>query len=70
MMADWQPLYLIKFREEHKDEGVATIFRAGTVVWTKEPGVYRVDKKCLEALEKKRISFTRLNSPKSSENQL
>ena len=60
-MADWQPLNLIKFSEEHKYEGFATIFRAGTVVWTKEPGVYRVDKNCIEALQNSHIPFMRLN---------
>ena len=60
-MAEWQPLYHIKFSEEHKREGFDTIFRTGTVVWTKELGVYRVDKKCIEALKKKEIPFIRGN---------
>lgn len=66
-MADWQPLNLIKFSETYKAAGVDTIFRAGTVVWTKAPGLYRVDKKCIEALQKKGIPFISLNSKNRSD---
>jgi hypothetical protein len=65
-VADWQPLNLIKFKEAHKYEGFDIIFRAGTVVWTKEPGVYRVDKKCIEALKKYGIPFINLDSQNCS----
>lgn len=66
-MADWQPLNRIKFSEEHETEGVDTIFRSGTVVWTKEPGLYRVDNKCIEALQKKGIPFIHLNPKHNSD---
>ena len=68
-MADWQPLNLIKFSEAYKAAGVDTIFRAGTVVWTKTPGLYRVDKQCIEALQEKRIPFISLNSKNHSDEE-
>ena len=61
-MADWQPLYRIKFDETHKREGLDTIFRSGTVVWNEAPAAYGVDKYCIEALQKKGIPFIHLNA--------
>lgn len=65
----------ISLKEEHKKEGCSTILLAGTVVWTKEPGVYLVESKCIEALEKKGIPFilvepeTELTNTKISESR-
>ncbi len=64
-----QPLHLITFSENYKKEGFETIFRAGTVVWTQQRGVYRVDKKCIEALKRKEIPFVYLNPQNGSDNR-
>ena len=58
----WDTLYLITFSEEHQYEGFEIIFRVGTVVWTDKPGVYRVEKKCIDALKEKRLPLTQLDS--------
>lgn len=50
-------LQRIRFSEDHKREGMNIIIRAGTVVWTKEPGVYLVEPLCIEALQEKGIPF-------------
>ena len=50
-------LQRIRFGEDHKKEGMNVIMRAGTVVWTKEPGVYLVEPLCIEALQEKGVPF-------------